>query len=226
MKLVFVGPLKVFSVWIIVLTSFCAEIGDFSFLKKAYASLTETAPQKTIQKPPQSSFPLKANKKPTKFDPSHYSPAVIAAIITELQEHRDVANASKASEELQIQQLKVLNQRIAFLEQTFLLLKERLEPYNKKQRTEIQKIVKIFENMRSKNAAQIIEELPDDVQAFIFSAMKEIKTAPILSSMHPKNASRAAEILARTSGEGHRPLVDPSQILEKVKNLLPVKQKS
>lgn len=63
-----------------------------------------------------------------------------------------------------------------------------LNEYNQKQKQEISTLVKIYENMKPKDAARIFDELQMPILVDICSEMKGSKLAPILALMDPNHA--------------------------------------
>ncbi len=63
-----------------------------------------------------------------------------------------------------------------------------LAQYNEKEDAKIRSLVKIYENMKAKDAAKIFEELEMDVLLQVIDKMKEKKTAPILAKMSSERA--------------------------------------
>lgn len=63
--------------------------------------------------------------------------------------------------------------------------------------TQYQSLVKIYENMRPKDAARIFDELDMAVLLPVVERMKERKTAPILADMNPEKAKAITTELAR-----------------------------
>ena len=60
--------------------------------------------------------------------------------------------------------------------------------------------MKIYENMKPKDAARIFEELDMAVLLDVIERMKERKTAPILAQMNPKRAKAITLELAKRRG--------------------------
>jgi len=58
-------------------------------------------------------------------------------------------------------------------------------------------LVKIYENMKPKDAAPIFEQLDMDVLLDIVDRMKEAKVAPILAQMNPAKAKEVTDELAK-----------------------------
>ncbi|MDR2416813.1 MAG: hypothetical protein LBD15_01405 [Holosporales bacterium] len=194
-------------------------------------SFAGTAEENASQKPiAQVKTSHESAKKQNAFDSIHYSPAVIAALVAEVQESRETkkrGSKETASGEWHTQQLKVLNKRIAVLEKVLATLKEHLKTYDEKQKTDLKKMVQIFEIMRPKRAALILDEIPHEICLMVLTAMKASKAASILSYMNTQKASKTTEIILSSPPDTlSHPLTNPSEVLHKVEHLLTVKQKS
>lgn len=79
-----------------------------------------------------------------------------------------------------------------------------LKAYQEKEDGKIKSLVKIYENMKPKDAARIFEKMDMPVLLEVVSRMKETKTAPILANMEPKDAKEVTTQLA-----GRRRLPEP-----------------
>ncbi|MFV9875832.1 MAG: MotE family protein [Rickettsiales endosymbiont of Dermacentor nuttalli] len=64
-----------------------------------------------------------------------------------------------------------------------------LSLYNQKEDTKISSLVKIYENMKPKEAAKILEDLEMPILLEVIDRMKEAKVAPILAQMTPEKAT-------------------------------------
>ena len=62
---------------------------------------------------------------------------------------------------------------------------------------QMQSLVKIYSNMKPKDAARIFEGLDMQVLLEVIGRMKERKTAPILAQMNPKRAEQVTLELAQ-----------------------------
>lgn len=62
-------------------------------------------------------------------------------------------------------------------------IEEILEEYKEKENTKILRLVKIYENMKSADAARIFNEMEIEILLEVVSVMKEAKVAPILAQM-------------------------------------------
>lgn len=73
-------------------------------------------------------------------------------------------------------------------------LESLLDKQNKMQDERVAQLVKIYENMKPKDAANIFNEMQFDVLLEVIDKMSERKVAPVLAAMNP---DRAREISAR-----------------------------
>ncbi len=85
-----------------------------------------------------------------------------------------------------------------------------LEQYEKQDDAQIRSLVKIYENMKPKDAAQIFNELEMPVLLIVADRMAERKAAPILAQMDPKKAKDLTVELA----EQRKMLNDTKQALD------------
>jgi flagellar motility protein MotE (MotC chaperone) len=63
-----------------------------------------------------------------------------------------------------------------------------LEEYKKQDETELRSLVKIYENMKPKDAARIFDEMDMDIMLQVVDRMSERKAAPVLAAMNPTRA--------------------------------------
>ncbi len=63
-----------------------------------------------------------------------------------------------------------------------------LSLYNEKEDNKLRRLVKVYENMKPKNAAKIFSEMDSATLLKVASKMKEVKLAPILAQMDPELA--------------------------------------
>jgi flagellar motility protein MotE (MotC chaperone) len=73
------------------------------------------------------------------------------------------------------------------------------------------KLVKTYETMQPKKAANVISTMGDDLAAEILSQMKEKKVASILESMESNRAMKLSSILARRKPAAEQELKDQPQ---------------
>ena len=98
-----------------------------------------------------------------------------------VEEREALLQAAERRIEEKVDTLKQLQQRIEDL----------LNQHETQTEAQYRSLVKIYENMKPKDAARIFEELEMDILLPVVERMKERKTAPILAKM---NADRAKEI--------------------------------
>ena len=97
--------------------------------------------------------------------------------------------------------LKAAEQRIAEKINELKAIQAKLEGSLKKQDNEreeqLKRLVKVYENMKPKEAARIFEQLEDGVLIDVAERMKEVKLAPVLAGMEPKKATQITSELAK-----------------------------
>lgn len=76
-------------------------------------------------------------------------------------------------------------------------IEDLLKQYEEQTETQYQSLVKIYENMKPKDAARIFEELEMDILLPVVERMKERKTAPILAKMNADKAKAITTELAQ-----------------------------
>ena len=75
-------------------------------------------------------------------------------------------------------------------------LKQLLDEYGKHEEAEIRSLIKIYENMKPKDAAQIFDEMEMPILLLVVDKMSERKAAPILALMTPIKAKNLTVELA------------------------------
>lgn len=98
---------------------------------------------------------------------------------------------------------KRLDDKLAELKQVQFTIEELVKQHDADEKAQLQSLVKIYENMKPKDAAQIFEELEMDVLLDVVEGMKERKVAPILAMMNP---SKAQEVTLELSQRRALPL--------------------
>lgn len=82
-----------------------------------------------------------------------------------------------------------------------------LRQYNDQEDNKMRSLVKIYENMKPKEAAKIFEQLDMPIMLEVVERMKEQKVAPILAEMDP---SKAKNVTAELAQRRQIPLPKPS----------------
>ncbi len=95
--------------------------------------------------------------------------------------------AAESRIDKKVEELKVLRETIAGLIKTF----------DAQQDAKLLSLVKIYENMKPKDAARIFEDLELDTLLDVAERMKERKLAPVMAKMNPEKAREMTVELAR-----------------------------
>lgn len=113
-------------------------------------------------------------------------------ILESLSKRREELN--KREEEISLKEniLKVtekrIQQKIDNIQSLMIEAKGILDQYNEKQKQETSALVKIYENMKPKDAARIFDELEMPILVEVSSRMKEAKLAAVLGLMSSERA--------------------------------------
>ena len=71
-----------------------------------------------------------------------------------------------------------------------------LRQFDKEEEAQIKSLVKVYENMKPKDAARIFNRLEMDILLDVVERMKEKKMAPVLAQMSPEKAEALTVELA------------------------------
>ena len=112
---------------------------------------------------------------------------VIESREQELQIRTGLLTAAEARIDKKIEELKVLRETINSLIKTF----------DAQQDAKLLSLVKIYENMKPKEAAKIFEDMEMDILLEVAERMKERKLSPIMAKMNPEKAREMTVELAR-----------------------------
>jgi flagellar motility protein MotE (MotC chaperone) len=85
-------------------------------------------------------------------------------------------------------------------------LEKLLKTYDEQKKGQIGSLIKIYENLKPKDAAQIFEELEMETLLMVAEGMNERKLAPVLAQLSPSRAKDVTEELAH-----QRSLVRPAR---------------
>lgn len=131
-------------------------------------------------------------------------------LLQQLAERREVIEARERELNLREGMLKAaetrIDKKVADLKTLEATVKNLLAKYNDQQAAKIASLVKIYENMKPKDAARIFEGLDMDTLLMVAERMKERSLAPIMANMDPKKARDVTFDLAR-----RRQLPQPGQ---------------
>lgn len=92
---------------------------------------------------------------------------------------------------------KRMKSRVAELQDLRSSIEALIHKYDAQQTKELKSVVKIYETMKPKDAAAILEKLDMPTLLSIVDAMKERKTSAILAAMTPKRAREVTAEMAR-----------------------------
>lgn len=133
------------------------------------------------------------------FDPTTATDAELA-VLEKLSARRSVLDQRARDLELRENLLKATESRvdskIAELRRIKQTLKGLLKKYDAEEEAKMRSLVKIYENMKPKSAARIMERLDLKVLLSVVERMREGRTAPILAKMDPAKAKVLTTALA------------------------------
>jgi flagellar motility protein MotE (MotC chaperone) len=126
--------------------------------------------------------------------------AVQIELLQKLAERRDELNRWESDIQLKETVLnateKRINEKIAQIEAMKDEVNTMLVQYTDREDAKIRSLVKIYENMKPKDAARIFDEVDMPVLLLVIDKMSERKVAPILAGMDPKKAKELTVELA------------------------------
>lgn len=105
----------------------------------------------------------------------------------ELDIQNGLLKAAETRIDKKVKELKTLQAAITKL----------IKTYDDEQNAKVQSLVKIYENMKPKDAARIFQELDMDTLLMVAERMKERKLAPIMAKMDPTKATEITVELSR-----------------------------
>jgi len=122
---------------------------------------------------------------------SQFSAAEVE-VLQRLRQRREQLDAREKEMEVRDKVLRVtegkIDQKLADLNKLKDEVQAILNAYDGKEELKLQSLVKIYENMKPKDAARIFEELDMKTLLPVIAKMKEGKVAPVLAQMDPKKA--------------------------------------
>lgn len=159
--------------------------------KKSDAKTDEKAPSPETGKLPEPKQPVKEEKR--------FSESEVEILQRLAERHKKLEQWQKEME-LRESVLKLTEQKVDGKLQELRKLKtdveKLLELYNEKEDAKIRSLVKIYENMKPKDAARIFDALDNEVLLIVIDKMKEAKSATILAKMNPAKAKEITTQLA------------------------------
>lgn len=124
-------------------------------------------------------------------DPTLLTPAEIE-ILMRLAERRDLLEKREREIDAREGLLRAaeirIERRVAELEDLRQVIENRIKVFDAQQEDKLGSLVKIYENMKPKDAARIFEELEMTTLLEVAERMKERKLAPVMAQMGPARA--------------------------------------
>lgn len=122
-------------------------------------------------------------------------------LLKELQKRRDVIDKEKNNLSIREQVLKEtenkIDKKVVELRNLQAQVETLMQQYSQKENSRILSLVKIYENMKPKEAANIFNELEMPILLQVVGNMKEIKVAPIIAAMDSVKARDLSLALAK-----------------------------
>jgi flagellar motility protein MotE (MotC chaperone) len=146
--------------------------------------------------PPSTDPDSEEEQTPPKRDFSQVEVDLLQSLAKRRQELDDWAKQIQLKENMLIATEQRINDKIESLQKMKKELENLLAQYNEQEDTKIRSLVKIYENMKPKDAARIFEELDMPVLLTVVDRMSERKVAPVLASMNPTKAKDVTVQLA------------------------------
>ena len=133
-------------------------------------------------------------------DPTLLTPAEID-ILQQLAVRRDQLDAREREVDMRTGLLKAaeerINKKIAELQTLQTTIDSLIKKFDAQQEAKLKSLVKIYESMKPKKAAEIFKELEMDTLLEVSERMKERKLADIIASMPPEKAREVTVELRR-----------------------------
>lgn len=121
-------------------------------------------------------------------------------LLQSLSERREALDTREKEVELKEKLLQAteirINDKISEIKSLQKKVEELLAKYEGHEDEQIASLVKIYENMKPKDAAQIFNEMDMDILLEVIAKMSERKVAPILAGMSPTKATQVTAELA------------------------------
>ncbi len=121
-------------------------------------------------------------------------------VLQSLAKRRDALDARARDLELRENVLKATEKRIDGKIVELKALEEKIQQYlqqhDEQGEQQLKSLVKVYENMKPKDAARIFEQLDLDILLDVAERMREAKMAPILANMDPGKAKQITVELA------------------------------
>lgn len=121
-------------------------------------------------------------------------------LLQDLANRREQLDAREKQIDMREKLLQATEQRmdskIEKLESLVTQIGDLVLAHEKQENAQLRSIVKVYENMKPKRAAKILERLSMDIQVEVATRMKEVKMAPIMAAMTEERARKLTSELA------------------------------
>jgi flagellar motility protein MotE (MotC chaperone) len=202
---------------------------DSVMVTAANAASTERSPEApTVPPPPSRPKPAAdsatpaAAQKPTASSPGSESPPPVSeterALLQDLRQRRQELDALAASVATRESVMTAAEQKLATRMAELQTLQKKLESLDAAQKQKVetgwQGLVKVYEAMKPKDAANIFNDLQMPVLLQVLDRMKDAKTAAVMADMNPDRARDVTAELAqmRTGKDEAQPPPALSQV--------------
>ena len=140
------------------------------------------------------------DEEPLEFEDEVGFSASELIILENLQGRREELEEKAVELELREKMLEVAESRIddkvSELKRLEATIRDLLVQHDDEEETQMRRLVKVYENMKPKDAAKIFERLELEILLNVTERMREVKVAPIFAAMSPEVAERVTEELA------------------------------
>ena len=141
--------------------------------------------------PPSTDAEEAAPEEPPKHEYSQVEVDLLQSLAKRRQDLDDWAKQVQLKENMLIATEQRINTKIDGLQKVKKQVEDLLAQYNAQEDTKIRSLVKIYENMKPKDAARIFEELDMPVLLMVVDRMSERKVSPVLAAM---TATKAKDV--------------------------------
>ncbi|MBT3789447.1 MAG: hypothetical protein HN725_00160 [Alphaproteobacteria bacterium] len=139
------------------------------------------------------------DEEPREAEPQLFTRGEVT-MLQNLQSRREELDVRENELKLQEDLLKVTEKRIEEkideLKKIEVTIQDLLKKHDQQEEQKIQRLVKMYESMKPKDAARIFESLDMPIKISVVERMKERKVAPILASMTSASAKKLTTELA------------------------------
>jgi flagellar motility protein MotE (MotC chaperone) len=161
---------------------------------------TAAAPAAPPASAPATPAPRSASRPSPIDDPTLFTQAEID-LLQNLAERREKLEQREREIEQRAGLLKAaetrIDQKVEEMKTLKTTIEKLLKSYDKQEEQKVASLVKIYENMKPRDAARIFEELEMDTLLLVAERMAERRLAPVMAQMNPAKAKEVTVELAR-----------------------------